>query len=410
MPGLKGLGWDCELGLVEGRHHDVDAYMAKHLWSQVVRIENPTGSREGRIQTLVSSIEKSQPDIVTVVNIVDAYEAVRRLRFNRKPAPRIVVALHGLQSDLMADLQAGADVIDAVIATNKLATKMAGSAIQSGERAFYAPCGVPLFDELNLSERQDGGTLRLLYSGRLEQAQKRVFDLPDLLVALRDQGVAAHLSLAGGGSDEVALRSKFEARGLQNQVGFLGILNPHDLAHEYRTHDALLITSVWETGPIVAWEAMSHGLPVLSSCYVGSGLEAALVDGVNCLLFPIGDIQAAAKAVIRLTQPGIHGQLVQGGLDLVQGRYGRLASASQWDQAFKQVIDLPLLGLPNANPTQPPSGRLDCWLGVDRGERVKRALGLSYQHQEPGGEWPHSLHPCQDEESFLECAKKLDNA
>ncbi len=408
LPGLSDFRWECVLGLVGGRHHAVGSYLERHPWSTVERIKNPTGSSEGRIQALASAIENTRPDILAVVNIVDAYEAVRRLRLAGKAAPRVVATLHGLQSDLFADLAAESDVIDAVIATNRLSVKLARQSLNSEARVLYAPYGVPQFNDVDMTPRSSDGVLRLLYSGRLEQEQKRIFDLPDLLAAMRDLGVKAQLALAGGGPDESALRSKFAAMNLHEQVSFLGVLNPQELAQEYCKHDALVITSVWETGPIVAWEAMSHGLPVLSSRYAGSGLEGALVDEVNSLLFPVGDMQEAAKSAMKLAQLGLHAQIVQGGLDLLRQRYSRRASIEQWDQAFRQVLDLPLLGLPKPPPHQPPSGRLDRLLGVAWGERVRRGLGHSYPHQDPGGEWPHSRHALPDQRAFIGHAKALD--
>jgi len=408
LPGLSGLGWDCALGLVEGRHHNVEAYLNRHPWQQVVQVKNSTGSKEGRINALISSIEKTAPDIMATVNIVDAYESVRRLRLAGKPTPKMVATLHGLQSDLLADLQTEADVIDAIIATNKLSEKLAAQSLNSEERVLYAPYGVPLFDDVGTSTRQNNGVLKLLYSGRLEQNQKRVFDLPDLISALREQGVDARISIAGGGPEEAALRGKFEALGLTGQTSFLGVLKPQALACVYLEHDALIVTSVWETGPIVAWQAMSHGLPVLSSRYVGSGLEGALIDGRNSLLFPIGDIQAAASAVMKLLEPGVHARLVEGGQDLLRQRYGRKASVGQWHEAFKEVLALPLLDLPENRLPNSPSGRLDKWLGAEMGERIRRVLGLAYQHHDAGGEWPHTKHIQNDQDAFLASAMHLD--
>lgn len=408
LPGLEDLGWECVLGLVEGKHHDVDAYLARHPWSEVVRIKNLTGSKEGRVRALIAAIGNTAPDILAVANIVDAYEAVRRVRIDGKQTPRVVATLHGLQDDLLSDLKGEADVIDAVISTNRLSAKLAARAIQSADRVLYAPYGVPLFDDIDACAVQGNGELRLLYSGRLEQEQKRILDLPDLLSALRDQGVNTQLSLAGGGPDEDAMRGKFESMGLLGQVSFLGVLGQQELAREYRKHTALIITSVWETGPIVAWEAMSHGLPVISSRYIGSGLEAALEDGVNSLLFPVGDMQAAASATMKLLKPGVHAKLAQGGLELLRQRYGRVASVAQWDIAFKSVLELAPLNMHVNMKQSPPSGRLDRLLGAATGERVRRTLGVAYQHRDAGGEWPHTKHAKNDQGAFLARAKQLD--
>lgn len=410
LPGLQDEGWECVLGLVAGLHHAADFYAERHPWQEVKRIQNPTGSPEGRILALTRVIKENQPDILVVVNIVDAYEAVRRLKLAGKPCPKVVTALHGLQGDLLADLKAEADVIDAVIATNKLAALLAGEAIRSDARSYYAPCGVSIENADGFAHHKTERTFRLLYSGRLDQGQKRIFDLPALMAILREMDVKARIDLAGSGPDESELRKQFNALGLQGDVSFLGHLNSLELTKAYRDHDALIITSVWETGPIVAWEAMSHCLPVLSSRFVGSGKEGALEDEVNCLLYPVGDMQAAANAVVKLLQPGLRDQLIQGGRSLVMRRYSRSASVMEWNHALRKILELPGKAMPSSTLVRFPSGRLDKWFGIRWGEWTRRLLGFSYQHQAPGGEWPHTRHASDRQEDFLLRARELDIA
>lgn len=410
LPGLNAAGWHCVLGLTKGTHHDISAYLTRHPWYETVSIFSPTGSEHGRVTELMDVVRRIRPQILAVINIASAYEAIRRLRLLGEPTPKTVTMLHGLQSDLLGDLNAERDVIDAVVAVNRLACVLAERSLGSHERVYYAACGVP---KSGLPAQQrvtaEATVLRLIFCGRIEQDQKRVFDLPDMAYRLLARGVPFQISIAGGGPDEVALHEKINALGVSHYFQFLGVLNPQELAIAYRTHDALIITSVWETGPIVAWEAMSHGLPVISSRYVGSGLEGALVHQVNCLLFPVGDMDAAASAVQSLTKPGLTDRLVHGGLELVRTRYSREASVAMWDAAFLSILDLPALPTPTQRPASAPSGRLDRWLGAAGGERVRRALGISYHHGDPGGEWPHTRQPHSPQDVFLARAAKLDS-
>ena len=410
LPGLQALGWRCVLGLVEGRFHDVTAYLARHPWQDVWRIANPTGSQPGRINAVTSCLRQVRPDLVAVANIAAAYEAIRYLRLRGEPSPKVAMTLHGLQGDLLEDCRASVDVLDGVVATNRLAVAMAASNMGSRERVFYAPCGVTIPSGRVVATTGAAGSqpLRLLYCGRFEQEQKRVCDLVELASILDRRGLVFHISLAGGGPDDALLRQTVAAHGVERLFRFLGVLAPTALIREYQTHDALIITSAWETGPIVAWEAMSHGLPVISSCFVGSGLEDALVNGRNCLLFPVGDLAAAADAVTALMAFGIRERLVGGALELVQRRYSRTYSVSLWNDAFHQILRLPSLPAPRLPSRALPRGRLDQWLGVTWGERVRRALGVAYQHDEAGGEWPHTCHSAQSQDAFLRWAREAD--
>lgn len=407
LPGLEQKGWRCTLGLTTGRFHNAESYLLVHPWKKVVAIDCATGSREGRIKAIEAALRRTQPDIVVVVNVADAYEAVRRMRLRNEALPRMVVTLHGLQGDLLADVGSEASVVDGVIATNMLTHRLAGQSLGAADRVFYAPYGVQIQEPVRRT-CVSASSIRLLYCGRLEQDQKRILDLPSVLANLRRERVDVHLSIAGGGPDESLLRRALAAHDLESNVSFLGILSPRALASAYQRHDALIVTSSWETGPIVAWEAMSHGLPVVSSKYVGSGLEGALVDDVNCLLFAVGDMLEASSKVKRLLDPEIGVRLAESGLDLVRCRYNRDISIRHWSFALDRVAALPTRPMPLRGTRIPPSGRLDRLLGVRAGERLRSALGRSYRHTSAGGEWPHTLHENLDQRAWLARASEVD--
>lgn len=411
MPGLSAMGWECTLGLTAGRHHPASAYLRRHPWPKVTSIRNPTGSPYGRIVAVADAIQATRPDVLVVANIAAGYEAVRHLRQHGKRAPAVVMALHGLQRDQMNDVRSAKDVIDAVVTVNRLAYALACEACGAAERVFYAPCGVPLPDDPSAKAAAPGDDqpLRLLYSGRVEQAQKRVLDLPELAAALLARGVPFRISIAGSGPADVMLHDKAKSLGVHAHFAFMGELDAAQIAQAYREHDALIVPSEWETGPLVAWEAMSHGLPVISSRYLGSGLEGALADGVNCLLFQVADAAAAVDAVEKLRDPVLVERLVQGGLRLVKGRYSREASVHAWEHSLQRALDLPARPRPNQQPPAVPAGRLDQWFGPALAERTRRALGISYAHGETGAEWPHTLGShCANEDSFLAAARRLD--
>ncbi len=410
LPGLEAAGWHCTLGLVSGNLHNAQNYLDRHPWREVVCIDNPTGSPQGRINALTDTIRNTLPDLVAVVNIAAAYTAVRTMRLRGQSTPKVAMTLHGLQSDLLGDVRAEADVLDAVVATNRLAVKMAAENIGNEARVLYASYGVPAQKDGAVAgiNRVPGAPLKLFYCGRFEQQQKRILDLVELARLLDESGVAFQIALAGGGPDEAVLRREIEDSGCERRFVFLGVLSPTELAFEYRRHDALLITSVWETGPIVAWEAMSHGLPVITSRYVGCGLEGALVHGQNCLLFPVGDMPAAVDAVHTLASPGVAAQLRQAGFELIRKRYSQAASVGLWNDALHNILSLPALPKPRILLAPHPDGRLDKWLGRQRGEALRRILGVTYRHDDPGGEWPHANQGHESEEMFLTKARAMD--
>lgn len=411
VPALASFGWRAQAGLVAGRWHDVGAYRAAYPGLDAVAVDNPTGSAEGRIRAIADMLRREQPDVVVAVNIVDVYAAARRVRRSGQPV-RVVMALHGIAADLLGDLRREAALgLDAVIATNRLACRLCETeAGMPAERVLYAPYGVDVQTLGAQTRTPRVGPLRIVWVGRLEQEQKRVHDLPAILAELDQQGVDYRLRIVGDGPERAALCAGLAPWLASARAELIGALPPAALAAEvYATADVLLITSSWETGPIVAWEAMAAGVPVVSSRYVGSGLEGALIDGETALLFPAGDAESAARALCRLAMDApLAERLQQAGQRLVAERYSREASVAAWAQALEGVLRLPPTPLPVRESALPPAGRLDRLLGPGLAEIVRRRLGRSYPHAEPGGEWPHTAINRVDGVTLQELASLID--
>lgn len=386
MPGLAERGWSVTLGLTAGRFHDPDAYLAVHPWPNVVRIASPTGSAEGRVRAASQAIARTAPAIVASVNVPDCLEAAAR----SAAGARAVMTLHGIQEDLVAETARFAGRIDGVVCTNRLACELVAEASDlPPERVLYAPYGVDVPGELP-ARRPPGSTLRLLHVGRLEEEQKRIFDLPRILSDLDGLGVGWSLRVAGDGPDDEELRRRLQATRLTGTVELLGEVDRERVLRELvPAADALLVTSLWETGPIVAWEAMAAGVPVVSSRYIGCGREGSLLHEENCLLFAIGDAPAAAAEVARLRDADLWQRLRRNAFVLVAGRYSRGASADAWDGALRAVLALPHAPR-SAAPRRRPAGRLDRLAGAGVGETARTILGRRFEHSAPGGEWPHA--------------------
>ena len=412
VPGLRKRGWQVQVALASGEWHDVASYSRAFPELPVVAVDNPTGTEEGRLRSLGRLLEEQQPDLVVGVNIAALYPAVARLRRRGAFRGRTVMTLHGLQSDLLANLAAQRKVIDAVIATNRLACALCCEEAGMPEnRVLYAPYGVDVDPRPMVPPPggPPGGPLRIAWIGRLSEAQKRVLDLPAILGQLDRRNLDYCLSIAGGGPDAAAMETVLAPWTRRGTVRLLSRLDAEALRSQvYANHHALLITSNWETGPIVAWEAMAAGLAVVSSRYVGHRLEGALEDGINALLFDVGDASGAADQLERLNDPGLRARIVEAGHRLVRERYTRGASLLAWDRALQDALALPPLPSPDPATPLPARGRLDRWLGAARAEDLRQLLGLRFPHPEPGSEWPHAEGEGGDEALLLRMAAAME--
>jgi len=408
VPGLAAHGWRVTVALLAGAHHDVSRYLARHPFERVVTVENRGGSREGRVRSLATAMRRAAPDVVLSVNVADVEAAVERCRRRGERQLRLATTQHGVQEDFYAHLRRRRSAVDAAICSNRLSAALASA--YSGvpkERVYYASYGVP---NPAVPARPTAGAerLRILWVGRFERAQKRVLDLGPICDELERRGLDYRLDLAGSGPDEPALRALLSERETAGRVRFLGEVAPEAMADRaYADRDVLLITSEWETGPIVAWEAVSRGLLVVTSRFLGSGLEGAWVDRRTCLTFETGDARAAADALALALEPALRADLSAQAATLVRGRYAVEASVAAWNRALESILARAPLPATGASSSGPPAGRLDRYLGAWGAEAVRRALRIENRQGSPGDEWPHA-YPSDGEGRFLEMARALD--
>jgi glycosyltransferase involved in cell wall biosynthesis len=410
IPGLRRGGWKVLLGLTAGRFHDIDQYLAVHPIDNIIEIENRTGTREGRVRSLYRNIFRSKPDVVVGVNSPDTYMAIERLRVRKGFCPKAVMTLHGIEPDLYEDAREFRGVLDAVICTNQLSCRLLEEdAKLSPDRIYYAPYGVDIPQERKHFSSNEK-PLSIAYCGRLDSFQKRADDIPKILGQLDRKRIKYKFMIAGGGPGENVLKESLSSLGQSNKIKFLGVLSYNDLVDQvYHNVDVLLLTSSWETGPIVVWEAMAHGIAVVTSTYVGSGIEGSLKDGENCLMFPVGDKNKAADCIEALADSELRKEMAQSAYNLVTNRYSHERSIENWDRCFREICLLPRKEHIQKKQSLPPAGRLDCLLGTSMAESIRIMLGRNYNHDTPGGEWPHSYGIRQkDDKAFWQMASTLD--
>jgi len=153
---------------------------------------------------------------------------------------------------------------------------------------------VDLPTSLPARRRHANEPLRLLSLGRIEDQAKGVLWLPDILARLPGD---VHLTVAGDGPDLQRLRQASAL--LAGRVRFLGRIPPTEVPALIANHDVLVAPSRFEGFMLTLAEAMAAGcVPVVSR--IRGVTDAVVNDGVTGLLFPVGDIEAAADAIRRL--------------------------------------------------------------------------------------------------------------
>ena len=143
----------------------------------------------------------------------------------------------------------------------------------------------------------DNGHPVAVYVGRLVK-NKRVDDLIHAVSMLgRNSGV--RLLVIGDGEDRERLVHITQELGLSGSTFFSGfVAYPWPYLRQLQ-NAVLVLPSASEGFGMVLIEAMSSGIPVISSSF--DGVQDLLTDDYNGILVPIGDVKALSRAITLVT-------------------------------------------------------------------------------------------------------------
>ena len=140
-------------------------------------------------------------------------------------------------------------------------------------------------------------------------------------------GPDSRLLLVGDGDEMPAVRAEVERQAAGPFVVLPGSRN--DVPECLAAMDAFVLSSRMEGMPISVLEAMASGLPLVAS-KVGA-LPGLIADGVNGLLFPIGDEEALRTHLQSLRAAPDRAQRIANlGRELVRAKHSREAMARRY--------------------------------------------------------------------------------
>lgn len=190
--------------------------------------------------------------------------------------------------------------------------------------------------------------LRLLSLGRIEDQAKGVLWLPEILARLPAE---VTLTIAGDGPDLERLQRA--ARPLAERIAFVGRVAPAEIPALMASHDVFVAPSRFEGFMITLAEAMTSGcVPVASR--IRGVTDTVVDDGVTGLLFPVGDVAAAAGAIEHLRRDPAHWHAMscQGPI-AARERFGLAKMA----ESYRSLI----ASLCESTPMIAPSLQMDDW-------------------------------------------------
>ncbi len=197
--------------------------------------------------------------------IITPYEHVKEelLRIYRTPKEKIKVIVNGVDA---------LDIPETCNSENKVAAKR--------------KLGLPMTDHLIFTTAQ-------------HIARKRLDTLVEAVKLLRGKEVKEfHVVIGGDGPLRLSVMGLVRKYGLEKDILLPGWVSREQLELYYQAADIFALPSEYEAGPLTLLEAMAYGVPVVSSRI--DGFASLIRDGIDGLLFPVGDPHALSDCVKKL--------------------------------------------------------------------------------------------------------------
>ncbi|MBR2309189.1 MAG: glycosyltransferase family 4 protein [Oscillospiraceae bacterium] len=116
------------------------------------------------------------------------------------------------------------------------------------------------------------------------------------------------LKIFGEGEDKATLKEYAKALGVADKIAFMGLVS--DLHERIKQAGMFVLSSDYEGISNSLLEAMSMGLPCVSTDCPCGGSRHLIQDGVNGLLVPVGDAPALAAAMKKIAESDAFAQSI----------------------------------------------------------------------------------------------------
>ena len=225
--------------------------------------------------------------------------------------------------------------LDAVVAVSRPQVELLARAGVPRERLHHLPNAWGSAVQLVPAEQARArlqipkGAFHIGWVGRLS-AEKGPDVLLSALAHLKD--VPLVVSFIGDGSERAALEAKAASRG-ETRVRFHGFLA--GAAELYRAFDAFVLSSHTEGTPIALLEAMSAGIPIVTTAVGG---VPDVVTEREALLVAAGDAPALAAAIRRVRErPEEAASRVAAATERLERNYAREPWLAAYESLYRSI-------------------------------------------------------------------------
>ena len=334
---LARFGWLPHLILTGGR--DSKAIDPRSWPSPVTRI-GPFFSYSKMGGQTAAAIRQSRAEIVVGSADHASVLAMQMLYRRGESHIRLLQMLHAdLESEFTRLVQISPVVTAACGISDAVVREIDRRVPVLTGRVFRWYCPVPCPAEPPSRGRQPD-PLRLIYSGRVAQAQKRVLDLVPIAQKLLERGVDFHLTVAGDGPEMSELKTRLQRIGAADRCNFPGWLDSATLQQILPQQDVFLLTSDVESMGLALLEAMAHGvLPVATN--LPGPREVVRRDTGFCV--PVGDVEEFVRVLACIAAGAVPLEEMRLACwRLVGAKYSIEAATASYAAMLDEVTRLPL--------------------------------------------------------------------
>lgn len=178
---------------------------------------------------------------------------------------------------------------------------------------------------------------RIVTVGRLSLRQKRQDVLLDAFKIFHEKNPEYTLVIYGDGPDREKIQSMIDARGLANYVILAGRT---DRVEEEIFHAAVFVlTSDYEGIPNALIEAMSIGVPSVSTDCSPGGARLLIEDGKNGFLVPCEDRNAIAERLSCLVRDPDTAELFSKNSPGITDAFAEQVIVEKWETYLQKIVN-----------------------------------------------------------------------
>lgn len=180
----------------------------------------------------------------------------------------------------------------------------------------------------------DKGKVHMLCVGRLSSAKAQML-LVQACAQLRDEGLDFALTMVGEGPDRPGIEQAIARLALERHIHLTGALNQGEVRRHFARADVFVLPSLAEGIPVVLMEAMSSGVPCVSTPV--NGIPELIEHRHTGMLAAPGDVHSLTQQLKRLIlDPELRRSLAQSARDKVLADFDLRRNVAQLSGIFSR--------------------------------------------------------------------------